>query len=168
VTRRDARQASESVGPIAGNSIAAMFGFAEGVDGYYESKAAAADPKAGRRNQIEITCSKGVVLINEGAMEQYLLGDPPLSPDRQQSWELLGPPEWRTMKPPERFAQCKLHIAEDLLRAIEEDREPLTSGAAAAVAIEMIQAVYAAHLAGSRLTMPLAQREHPLDQHAQN
>jgi len=50
----------------------------------------------------------------------------------------------------------------DLLRAAEEGREPITSGENAVVIQEMIQGVYAAHLAGGRLAIPLEVREHPL------
>ena len=50
----------------------------------------------------------------------------------------------------------------DWLKAIEERREPSCSGANAAKAVEMVMAVYQAHLSGRRVDLPLANREHPL------
>jgi predicted dehydrogenase len=49
----------------------------------------------------------------------------------------------------------------DLLAAIEEERQPLSSGERARAALELIQAVAAAHAAGGRITLPLKEREHP-------
>jgi len=48
-----------------------------------------------------------------------------------------------------------------LLDAIENDREPATSVQRAHAAMEMIQAVSAAHAAGGRITLPLENRNPP-------
>ena len=159
-TASDVRKGKDLIGPIAGNCISATFGFSEGVHGYFESKSAARDAFLGP--VLEITCSKGVVLVSLETGEQFVDAKLALSSRRSPSWEPLGPIEWRVMNTAARFAWCKKQIASDLLRAVEEDREPLSSGAAAAVAVEMVQAVYAAHLASSRITMPLTDRAHPL------
>ena len=162
VTREDSRQGAEPVGPVAGDCVSATFGFPAGVHGHYESKSAARESGVGERYALEIVCSKGIVLVCPNTAEQFILGDAAVSPRKQQTWESLGPAEWHLMKPADRFAWCKVQIASDLLSAIEEDREPLANGAAAAVAIEMVQAVYTAHLAGGRVAMPLNDRTHPL------
>ena len=52
--------------------------------------------------------------------------------------------------------------AMDWLMAIEERREPTCSGANGAKAVEMVMAVYQAHLSGRRVNLPLANRKHPL------
>jgi predicted dehydrogenase len=49
----------------------------------------------------------------------------------------------------------------DLLAAIEEGREPLSSGERGRAALELIQAVAAAHAAGGRIKLPLKERTHP-------
>ena len=46
--------------------------------------------------------------------------------------------------------------------AIAENREPDCSLQDAARAVEMVQAVFAAHVAGGKVALPLAQRSHPL------
>ena len=53
-------------------------------------------------------------------------------------------------------------IVLDLLAAVEEGREPLGSGERARAALELIQAVTAAHKAGGRVALPLQDRTHPL------
>lgn len=56
---------------------------------------------------------------------------------------------------------CNRRLVLDLLAAIEEDREPLSSGQRARSSLELIQAIAAAHAAGGRVTLPLQQRTHP-------
>jgi hypothetical protein len=45
---------------------------------------------------------------------------------------------------------------------VEEDRPTLSDVRDAAAALEMITAVYASHLTGARVALPLASRAHPL------
>jgi predicted dehydrogenase len=161
MTKEHARPGDEQVGLIAGNEIAAMFGFDSAVHGYFESKATAQDGGVGERFQLAIECTKGTVLAR-GGFDQFYLPQPAFNPSKNQKWESLGPPEWRTMKPADRSDWCNAQIVSDLLRAIEENREPICSAAAASRAVEMCQAVYAAHVAGGRVNLPLTNREHPL------
>jgi hypothetical protein len=55
-------------------------------------------------------------------------------------------------------------LIHDLLKAVEEDREPITGIHNTRWAQEMIQGVYVSHLAQSRVALPLPgnKREHPL------
>ena len=54
-------------------------------------------------------------------------------------------------------------LANDLLDAIEKDREPLSPLKHALLITEMVQGVYASHFAdGRRLSIPLTDRNHPL------
>src|SRR5262249_53086663 len=49
----------------------------------------------------------------------------------------------------------------DLIDAIEHDREQAASGQRGRAASEMVEAVAAAHAAGGRVALPLADRRHP-------
>ena len=53
-------------------------------------------------------------------------------------------------------------LVNDLLAALEEGREPLSSARDATAALEMIMAVYESHIAGDRVALPLSERTHPL------
>ena len=54
------------------------------------------------------------------------------------------------------------HIVRDLIGALETNRKPLSSGHDARAALEMIMAVYESHIRGNRVSLPLAERSHPL------
>jgi hypothetical protein len=60
------------------------------------------------------------------------------------------------------FFESNRTFVADLLGAVEEDRPTLSDVRAAAAALEMIAAVYASHLTGARVALPLATRTHPL------
>ena len=54
-------------------------------------------------------------------------------------------------------------LVRDLVSAIEQDREPLYSVRSVRFVNEMVEGVYASHLAGGqRIPLPLADRTHPL------
>ena len=53
-------------------------------------------------------------------------------------------------------------IVRDVLQAREEGRQPINSGHDGCWAMEMIHGVYASHLQGQRVPLPLANRQHPL------
>jgi hypothetical protein len=50
-------------------------------------------------------------------------------------------------------------LARDLLAAIEEDRQPLSSGEDGRWALEMITGAHESHLSGARVPLPCPQRE---------
>ena len=60
------------------------------------------------------------------------------------------------------FLEANRFAAWDLIRAIEEQREPISSVYDARIAQEMIQGIYASHLSGARVDFPLRDRTHPL------
>jgi hypothetical protein len=53
-------------------------------------------------------------------------------------------------------------IADDLIAAIEEDRRPAFSIHDGLASWEMIQAVFESCVQGTRVTLPLTNRTHPL------
>ena len=68
---------------------------------------------------------------------------------------------------PEPLPNAGLHggnvlAVRDLVRAIEEDREPLAGIEDARLATEMIVAVFESHRLGRPVEMPLANRQNPL------
>jgi len=60
------------------------------------------------------------------------------------------------------FLEANRFAVWDLMRAIEEGRQPISNAGNARLALEMIYGVYAAHLSGSRASFPIEDREHPL------
>ena len=50
----------------------------------------------------------------------------------------------------------------DLIDAVEQDREPVSSARDAVGALEMILGAYESQISGGRVAMPMERREHPL------
>ena len=60
------------------------------------------------------------------------------------------------------FLEANRFALWDLLAAIEQRRQPECNAQHARTVVEMIQGIYAAHLERRVVTLPLAERRHPL------
>jgi len=160
-TLADVREATEPLGPIFGDALHAVYGFPNGVRGYFASRQT--DGNAGRWG-LDLYGTKGIVIIRfetQGGTKARVLRDPAWAPGMgEAACEPLPdiPAETELAGAPDRYAA----ITNDLIAAIREDRAPKVSLQDGRAAHEMIQAVFAAHLRGGRVAMPLAERAHPL------
>ncbi len=156
MTRADVRHdGPEGMGPIAGDAIAAMYAFPNGITGYFASKRNS--ETGGRRWGLDIYGSKGIVTIRASHTPEVLYTE-------SVSW--TGG-EWKRFPIPEgtlprTVLEANHLLLRDLVEAIEHDREPAAGGRTARWTIEMAMAVYESHLTGRRITFPLERREHPL------
>jgi predicted dehydrogenase len=155
----DARPASEPIGPVAGDCIAAMFGFADQVHGYFDSHRH--EDADSDRFGLEIHGSKGIVTMRSLA-DVMLFEGSSFNAANNPQWQAIKAPEWEAM--PNSYLWCHQYLLHDLLSAAEEGREPITGIHNTRWAQEMIQSVYVSHLAQSRVALPLAsdKRSHPL------
>lgn len=159
-TLADRHDATEPVGKVVGDRIHAMFGFEGGITGHFASTRN--QQGNGNRWGMDIYGSKGVVTIRQdgGPRVRYW---PQPSWDAQEDavqWQALpGAPD-TAMKDPQ--IETYAPIVHDLITAIEQDRLPAVSLQDGRNSLEMVQAVYAAHFAGGRVALPLADRLHPL------
>lgn len=164
VTKADVAEGNEGIGPLAGDSVTAMYGLADGATAYFQSVKNMAGK--GSRYGLQVYGSKGIVEILEGTMPSVkYLGDPSWSPGRSNSaWQDvstagIGKPEtltdgvWQNRHRP---------AALDLVEAIEEDRQPASSVYEARGATEMIVAVFESHRVGGPVALPLKNRRNPL------
>lgn len=167
VNSSHARNATEPLGRVAGNQIGAMFAFANGVHGYFASRATSqTDPL---RFGIWLYGSKGVLFLPmsiypEGAL--YMLPSPSWLPTEKIGWKRvevgLGAPEEAIAAKAGRQAANALMVA-DLVRAIEQDRKPCCNEDDGRWTIEMIHGVYQAQKSGARVEFPLKSRRHALE-----
>lgn len=156
----DVREASEQLGPIVGDAIQAIFGYSNGVTGFFSS--AKQPDRDFTRFGLDIHGSKGVVTIRFGAVPQIAwLDSPGWSPQSDASpWKPIpGMPDFAMR---DQARECYKPIVDDLISCIETDREPLTSLQRAVSSQEMIQAVFDSHASGRRVMLPLEDRSHPL------
>ena len=77
-------------------------------------------------------------------------------------WERIEVPEWDTIPVNERLLYTNRLLAQDLIASIEQDRQPASSAEDGRMALEMILGVYASALSGTKVSLPLDDREHPL------
>lgn len=150
------RRPPEELGLIAGDSIDGMFAFPNGLTGYFASRKN--DDVSGRRFGIRIYGSRGIIAIQAGHVPAVFHADSPTW--TEVPWTRLSFPEG--IRPMSQQDAYHLMI-DDLLEAIEKDREPVSSGCNARWTIEMAMAVYASARTGARVAFPLKQRTHPLE-----
>lgn len=153
ITRQSGRQAGEPVGPIAGDNIAAMFGFDNGVCGYFGSRLS--DDRSGARFGVTLHGSKGLLFIPLSNVP----GDPPYIL-KSPSWvgPPTGPPQTQTLN----RVEVNRLMARDLIEAIEQNREPVCSADDGRWAIEMVTGVYQSAIFARRVEFPLQDRRNPL------
>ena len=159
VAQEDGRPATEPIGPIAGDCIAAMFGFENQVHGYFQSHQNV-DPDDDRFT-LEIQGSKGIIVARSLADVMWL-DVPSFNPAKAQTWQPIHFPAWESL--PDKYHWCHQQLILDLLSAVEQGREPLSGIGNVRWVQEMIQSVYVSHFAESRQALPLPfdKRSHPL------
>jgi predicted dehydrogenase len=164
VTKADVKEGGEGMGPVAGDRIAASYGFDKGVTGTFDTYKA----RQGVNERFGLTLlgSKGVIQLTTGSLPAaYFLDDPSWFPGRSKKpWQEItsagvGQPE--SLKDGG-LGQGNVWIAKDLIEAIEKDRQPLGSMYDGRAALEMILAVYESHRLKVPVELPLKNRQHPL------
>ena len=162
ITLADRRAATEPLGPVAGDSIHASYAFPDGVQGTFSSQKV---PKGeGGRFTITLYGSKGIAHLPIGQDPHPVwLNDPLWVPGKTATWQPL--PDCPSNDHPSGLKStdaCNRYIVEDWLRIIASGGRSPVDFIEARATLEMIFAVYAAHLAGGRVAFPLKDRKHPL------
>lgn len=160
ITPTDMAEGPEGIGQIAGDSLAATFGLADGPIGYFASvrNAGLKQPNFG----LTVVGTKGAIHIRPDHVPHAYLREAPLwRVDKDFPWRPIGPEgldaRGAAITPEERSAERLAwgqRAAADLVDAIVADREPETGMYAGRTTVDMTAAVFAAALAGRRLTLP--------------
>ncbi|HUQ95571.1 MAG TPA: Gfo/Idh/MocA family oxidoreductase [Bryobacteraceae bacterium] len=167
ISGKDVKQATEPIGPIAGNQVSAMFAFPGGVHGFLASRAAAhTDPL---RFGTWLYGTKGVMFLPNAIYPGgglSVLRSPAWLPDEKHAWKTIE------AKPDLASAGIDGHagheianalMVADLVRAIERDGKPCCNEEDGRWTIEMVHGIYQAQKAGDRVKLPLTGRAHPLE-----
>jgi predicted dehydrogenase len=166
-TKAKIREGGEGMGLVAGDHIHAMYGFDKGVVGYFASQKT--NRAADERDRFGLTLfgSKGVIQLTTGSLPAAFYGaDPSWFPGHSRAaWQEissagLGKPE--TLKDGG-LGQGNLWIVQDLLEAIDKDRQPRGNMYDGRAALEMILAVYESFRLRGPVDLPLKNRRHPLE-----
>ena len=148
---------------VGRNVSVATDAFPGGVHGHFASQKV--PPGQGMRFQIALFGSKGVICIHIAQDPPvYYLSDPLWSPGKTgAAWAPLpGAPSNADPSGLTGIEAANKRLVEDLLRAAETGTESVAGAVEGRATLEMIMAVYAAHLGGGRARFPLADRRHPL------
>ena len=164
VTKADVVEGAEGIGPLAGDSVRAMYGMPNGATAYFATTRNMAGKPS--RYGLQIFGSAGVIEIVTGYLPSVrFLPDPSWSPGRSGAkWHSVssaGVDETEPLKDGGHHAGNLLAV-NDLIAAIEEDRQPDGSVYEARGATEMIVAVFESHRLGRPAEMPLKNRQNPL------
>lgn len=157
---------NEGMGPMAGDHIVAQYGFDKGVVGHFASQKSPRGPGERDRFGLSIHGSKGVIQLTTGSLPAaYFLADPSWFPGRSRApWQEItsggiGKPE--TLKD-DGLGLGNVWIVNDLMEAVEKDRQPKGSIYDGRAALEMILAVYESQRLRAAVDFPLKNRRHPL------
>ncbi|MFO7908358.1 MAG: Gfo/Idh/MocA family protein [Planctomycetota bacterium] len=161
----DVVEGAEGIGPLAGDRVHAMYQFAGGATGYFDSTRDAGGRPT--RFGLAIYGSRGVVqMFNTGHLpEMYFLPDPGWSPARSnKEWIPVSSAGVGKAEPLDNngLHGGNLLAVQDLIASVEQDRQPRTSVHVARVATEMIVSVFESQRLGQPVTLPLQNRENPL------
>jgi predicted dehydrogenase len=177
-TSADLRPGDEEIAPIAGNGLRATYGFTGvgdngSVVGTFESYAGLGEGE--ELFGMELVGEKGQLSLRGGFTKRLLRyprpfivpGEPfdrwqPVITPHVEAGDVPGD-EAKTVDSATLVQRANHRLVRDLLDAIENDREPASSGERARAALEMIQAIAAAHVHGGRVTLPLQERTHPFE-----
>lgn len=164
IRRSDVIEGNEGLGPLAGDDVRATYGLASGATATFQStRGAAGNPS---RFALQIYGSRGILEIATGYLPTVkLLEDPGWCPGRSgATWKDVSSAGVNEPEPITNPAASAGNVAaaNDLIAAIEAQREPLCNGVAGRTAMEMILAVFESQRAGGPVSFPLPRGEHPL------
>ncbi len=158
-TLPDARDGREPI-RVLGDTIRAQFGFPDNVAATWESVTTDNgwnQPKGPREHwAFEMLGTRRIIAYQSGAGFGFLDSPDLLQPANEVKWQPL--PEPRDFEVPAHHR----HMGRDLIHAVETGEPPLCSAADGRWAIEMLTAVYQAHLGRRRVEFPLSDRRDPL------
>ena len=152
----DVREATEPIGPIAGDGVVSLFAFGNGVDASFVSRADQAGN--GQGYGLVLVGEAGRIALSGGADAISIYEDGLWAPwDGGHAWHALGLLDDHLQDTGNYRALI------DLIDAIERDRAPISSARDARWALEMIHGAYASQISGQRAVFPLPDRAHPLE-----
>jgi predicted dehydrogenase len=164
ITKSEVKPGNEGIGPLAGDDVRATYGLANGATATFQStRNVAGNPS---RFALQIYGTKGIIEIGTGYLPPAkLLVDSSWSPGRSGiGWKNISS---AGVEQPEPLAKASANAGNvaamnDLIDAIEQNREPLCSAEEARTTIAMILAVFESQRTGAPVSFPLSIKGNPL------
>lgn len=165
VNKDHVKPGPEGLGPLAGDTVRAVYGMDEGVTGYFASHR---NTTAGRpwRYGVQMFGSRGIIEILTGYLPQaHFLPDASWSPGRSgKKWMRISSQGVDQPEPLSGKTNRDGNVVAclDLIQSIEEDRQPEANIFEAQYTVEMVAAVFESHRMQKPVSLPLANRQNPL------
>jgi predicted dehydrogenase len=164
VEKADVLEGNEGLGPLAGDHVEAMYAMNDGATAYFASKRGMG--KGAARFGLQIFGSEGMIEVMSGYLgDVKFLADPTWSPGRSsQAWQNVssaGLDQPKLIEQADNREGNRIAVL-DLIAAVKEGRQPLLNMYEARGALEMIHAVFESHRQQTKISLPLANRQHPL------
>ena len=165
VVKEDRVVGGEGLGWLAGDELHAMYRFAKGVTGYFDSIA-----NDGTQNHgfgLSLIGSQGRIQIwcDDSPLARFVPGNPfeaATSSEEALPISTAGVGQIEPMHGLHKKIYQHLVPVEDLLDSIRGNREPICGLKDAGATVEMICGVFESHRLGRAVKFPLVQRDHPL------
>lgn len=164
VTNSDVAEGNEGLGPLAGDTVDAMYGMPRDSTAYFSSHRATSAKRP--RFGLTVYGSGGILEMTTGYLPSVkYLDDPSWSPGLSGAkWQSvssagLGKPE--PINDEGGHGGNRAGVLE-LLAAIRENRQPQGSIYDGRAAVEMVAAVFDSHRQGQSVELPLKNRQNPL------
>ncbi|WP_309083774.1 Gfo/Idh/MocA family oxidoreductase [Chelativorans sp.] len=164
MARQAAYEGKDCNGPVGGDSVWGMFGFAGGVIGHAVS--VRNQHLHGDRWGLTLIGTRGVLSLRYGDFERRTtlkISKAPCVPEEAVLEHVEAPFE-PVVPGSEELGSVHMPTRGNRLAVwdILTSEQPRSSGHDGRWTIEMVHGIYASHLTGRRLTFPLADRRHPL------
>ena len=174
--KSDRAVTTEPLGAVAGDNLFAHLHYANNVRGFFESRKGVYESGNPVRMGITVVGTQGALSMrytlttaegerklrltrSRGAVEDAAdYEEIPLAEDR-----IIPGAEPLVMNFMPYYAINNRFAAWDLMEAIRLDRDPVAGVKEAVKVLEIIQGIYQSQLAGKRITLPLQDRQHPLE-----
>lgn len=164
IKKSDVIDGNDGIGPLAGDSVQAMYGMSGGATAYFASQRKMGGSPA--RFGLQIFGSSGILEIETGYLPSVkYLGDASWSPGRsKKEWQDVSSAGIGVPEPLENggLLQGNVVAVRDLLGAIEENRPTQMNAVEGRGTIEMIAACFESERTGAPVSMPMQLRDNPL------
>lgn len=165
---------SEAIGACAGDSILAFLKFSNGVNGIFESRKGLFSGTV--RMGVTVVGTKGTLSMRYDTERTLRISRSVLPPEDETHFEAIELHEDRVLPagaapfdyehygpaPARYFADNNRFVALDLMQAITEGRQAISSVADGVNVLEMIYGIYESSLTRTAVALPLKNRKHPL------
>lgn len=165
VTKDDVKPGREALGPLAGDTVHAVFGLEEGRIATFDSVRGTGTGRPWRFG-MQIMGSKGIIEIQTGYLPHAgILQDPSWSPALSgKKWQPITSAGVGKPEPFQGDSRLEGNVVacKDLIQSIRDDRQPECDVRQGRMVIEMLNAVFDSHRVGGPVTFPLTTRENAL------